>query len=134
MHPPPGSLSLLFAAGPASSRKRTHSMSTETDASMPSTPAPAAGGSSSSGGPAGIDDDAARERVKKWRAAAKHVLTDITSKRYANKFSAPVSDKEAPNYRDVVRRPMDLGTVKARLADGVRRRRGLGRGLGRGGA
>ena len=30
-------------------------------------------------------------------------------------FSAPVSDADAPGYSKIVRRPMDLGTVKGRL-------------------
>lgn len=30
-------------------------------------------------------------------------------------FSAPVSDADAPGYSSVVGRPMDLGTIKARL-------------------
>ena len=87
-------------------------MSTEPDTSTPGTPAVAAT-------PAAAEDDAARDRIKRWRRSAQLVLSDLASKRYANRFSVPVSEKDAPNYRSMVCRPMDLGTVKARLSDGV---------------
>jgi sorbitol-specific phosphotransferase system component IIC len=41
--------------------------------------------------------------------------------RYANLFLKAVSEKEAPGYYDVVRRPTDLATIKAKLESGVSR-------------
>ncbi|XP_027538290.1 bromodomain-containing protein 8 isoform X3 [Neopelma chrysocephalum] len=45
-----------------------------------------------------------------WRMIASH--------RYSSPFLKPVSEKQAPGYRDVVKRPMDLTTIKRRLAKG----------------
>ncbi|XP_027574421.2 bromodomain-containing protein 8 isoform X6 [Pipra filicauda] len=45
-----------------------------------------------------------------WRMIASH--------RYSSPFLKPVSEKQAPGYRDVVKRPMDLTSIKRRLAKG----------------
>ncbi|XP_075773993.1 bromodomain-containing protein 8 isoform X3 [Pelodiscus sinensis] len=42
----------------------------------------------------------------------------IASHRYSGPFLKPVSDKQAPGYKDVVRRPMDLTNIKRRLSKG----------------
>ncbi|XP_065411313.1 bromodomain-containing protein 8-like [Chrysemys picta bellii] len=42
----------------------------------------------------------------------------IASHRYCGPFLKPVSDKQAPGYKDVVRRPMDLTNIKRRLSKG----------------
>ncbi|XP_075456861.1 bromodomain-containing protein 8 isoform X3 [Ascaphus truei] len=42
----------------------------------------------------------------------------IASHRFAGIFMKPVSDKQAPGYKDVVKRPMDLSTIKRGLSKG----------------
>ena len=39
--------------------------------------------------------------------------------RYANLFLHPVRDDDAPGYRDVIHRPMDLSTTKRNIETGV---------------
>uniref|UniRef100_A0A8C9KPF3 Bromo domain-containing protein n=1 Tax=Serinus canaria TaxID=9135 RepID=A0A8C9KPF3_SERCA len=38
--------------------------------------------------------------------------------RFSSPFLKPVSEKQAPGYRDVVKRPMDLSSIKRRLSKG----------------
>ncbi|XP_068062225.1 bromodomain-containing protein 8 isoform X3 [Anomalospiza imberbis] len=45
-----------------------------------------------------------------WRMIASH--------RFSSPFLKPVSEKQAPGYRDVVKRPMDLSSIKRRLTKG----------------
>ncbi|XP_071426693.1 bromodomain-containing protein 8-like [Pithys albifrons albifrons] len=45
-----------------------------------------------------------------WRTIASH--------RYSSPFLKPVSEQQAPGYRDVVKRPMDLTSIKRRLSNG----------------
>lgn len=33
-------------------------------------------------------------------------------------FTSPVSEEQAPGYHEVVKRPMDLGTLRSRVAAG----------------
>jgi len=45
--------------------------------------------------------------------------SQISQHRNGNIFHNPIKDSEAPDYRDIVKRPMDLKTIKARIKDGV---------------
>ncbi|XP_066469045.1 uncharacterized protein [Tiliqua scincoides] len=45
-----------------------------------------------------------------WKMVAGH--------RYSGPFLKPVSEKQAPGYKDVVKRPVDLSTIKRRLCKG----------------
>uniref|UniRef100_A0A7M4F7Z0 Bromodomain-containing protein 8 n=1 Tax=Crocodylus porosus TaxID=8502 RepID=A0A7M4F7Z0_CROPO len=61
------------------------------------------------------DDPLQRMHFKKtllsiWKMIASH--------RYSGPFLKPVSDKQAPGYKDVVKRPMDLTTIKRSLSKG----------------
>ncbi|XP_041500616.1 bromodomain-containing protein 8-like, partial [Microtus oregoni] len=42
----------------------------------------------------------------------------IASHRFSSPFLKPVSEKQAPGYKDVVKRPMDLTTLKRNLSKG----------------
>jgi hypothetical protein len=67
------------------------------------------------------DDTEARDRAKRWRSVAKKQLDYLMSTQYADTFAKPVSERSAPDYHTIVRRPMDFGTVGTRLTrDGVR--------------
>jgi bromodomain-containing protein 8 len=45
--------------------------------------------------------------------------SQISQHRNGNIFHNPIKDSEAPDYREIVKRPMDLKTIKARIKDGV---------------
>lgn len=45
--------------------------------------------------------------------------SQISQHRNGNIFHNPIKDSEAPDYRDIVKRPMDLKTIKTRIKDGV---------------
>jgi bromodomain-containing protein 8 len=47
------------------------------------------------------------------------VHQQIYQHRGGNIFHNPIKKSEAPDYYEIVRRPMDLKTVKARIKDGV---------------
>lgn len=43
----------------------------------------------------------------------------ISQHRYGNIFHNPIKKHEAPDYHDIIKRPMDLKTIKARIKEGV---------------
>ena len=43
----------------------------------------------------------------------------ISQHRYGNIFHNPIKKSEALDYHDIVKRPMDLKTIKARVKDGL---------------
>lgn len=45
--------------------------------------------------------------------------SQISQHRNGNIFHNPIKDSEAPDYREIVKRPMDLKTIKARIKDGI---------------
>jgi len=49
--------------------------------------------------------------MKVWRAISQH--------RFASVFKNPVSLEEAPDYDDIIKRRMDLSTIKKRLEEGI---------------
>lgn len=48
------------------------------------------------------------------------VLNDILSHKHASLFSAPVKERDAPGYSDVVLRPQDLKAIRKAIHDGSR--------------
>ena len=45
--------------------------------------------------------------------------SQISAHRYGNIFHNPIKKSEAPDYHDIVKRPMDLKTIKSRVKDGL---------------
>jgi bromodomain-containing protein 8 len=45
--------------------------------------------------------------------------SQISAHRNGNIFHNPIKNSEAPGYRDIVKRPMDLKTIKAKIKDGA---------------
>ncbi|KAI0081773.1 Bromodomain-containing protein [Panus rudis PR-1116 ss-1] len=43
----------------------------------------------------------------------------ISAHRFGNIFHNPIKKSEAPDYHDIVKRPMDLKTIKSRVKDGL---------------
>ena len=48
------------------------------------------------------------------------ILNDITGHKYASLFSAPVKERDAPGYRDLIYQPQDLKSIKTAIAAGGR--------------
>lgn len=46
------------------------------------------------------------------------VHSQISQHRNGNIFHNPIKKSEAPDYYDIVKRPMDLKTIKARIREG----------------
>ncbi|WVR07773.1 hypothetical protein IAU60_004816 [Kwoniella sp. DSM 27419] len=46
------------------------------------------------------------------------LLDIVSSHRNGNVFQNPVKKNDAPDYRDVIKRPMDLKTIRSRIKDG----------------
>ncbi|RKP22226.1 Bromodomain-containing protein, partial [Syncephalis pseudoplumigaleata] len=45
------------------------------------------------------------------------IWRDLANHRYASIFAQPIRRQQAPGYYDIVRRPMDLNTVRKRIRD-----------------
>ena len=45
--------------------------------------------------------------------------SQISQHRFGNIFHNPIKKSEAPDYLDIVKRPMDLKTIKSRVKDGL---------------
>ncbi len=45
--------------------------------------------------------------------------SQISQHRYGNIFHNPIKKSEAPDYHDIIKRPMDLKTIKSRVKDGL---------------
>ncbi|KAF8525354.1 Bromodomain-containing protein [Gautieria morchelliformis] len=45
--------------------------------------------------------------------------SQISQHRNGNIFHNPIKDSEAPDYHEIVKRPMDLKTMKTRIKDGA---------------
>ena len=53
-----------------------------------------------------------------WRKSILVVLGRIMQHKHAHLFNSPVSEAVAPEYRDLVYRPMDLGSIKKNIESG----------------
>jgi histone acetyltransferase len=47
------------------------------------------------------------------------ILTQISKMKAAEPFLFPVQEEHAPNYSEIIKHPMDLGTMEKKLKDGV---------------
>ncbi|VDD90471.1 unnamed protein product [Enterobius vermicularis] len=56
--------------------------------------------------------------TKPLHSVMSDVLDSITSKDYSNVFANPVTDKEVPGYSTIIKNPMDLSTMRKKLARG----------------
>ncbi len=60
-----------------------------------------------------------KKGVKDWRATVLSLLENAMGFPAALPFTSPVSKKDAPGYHAVIKRPMDLGTLRDRVAKGM---------------
>lgn len=56
---------------------------------------------------------------KKFQNVIGMLHSTISQHRYGNIFHHPIKKSEAADYHDIVKRPMDLKTIKARVKDGL---------------
>lgn len=56
---------------------------------------------------------------KKFQNVIGMLHSTISQHRYGNIFHNPIKKTEAADYHDIVKRPMDLKTIKARVKDGL---------------
>jgi len=59
------------------------------------------------------------KEYKAWKKGVLLVWSQIAAHKHANIFAGPVSEGEAPDYKNVVMEPMDLGTIKKNIEAGV---------------
>lgn len=64
------------------------------------------------------DENDAAITLKRFQSAVTPLVSNITSHRFASVFMHPVSDKDAPNYSDVIKTPIDLKCIKAQIKSG----------------
>ncbi|KAJ7180148.1 hypothetical protein C8R43DRAFT_971916 [Mycena crocata] len=57
--------------------------------------------------------------LKRFQTVITMVHTQISQHRNGNIFHNPIKPSEAPDYHDIVKRPIDLKTIKAKIKDGV---------------
>ncbi|KAF9567318.1 hypothetical protein CPC08DRAFT_746866 [Agrocybe pediades] len=57
--------------------------------------------------------------LKKFQNVISMLHSQISQHRNGNIFHNPIKDSEAPDYHEIVKRPMDLKTIKTRVKDGV---------------
>jgi bromodomain-containing protein 8 len=56
---------------------------------------------------------------KKFQSVINLIHSQISQHRSGNIFHNPIKPSEAPDYYEIVKRPMDLKTIKTRIRDGV---------------
>jgi bromodomain-containing protein 8 len=57
--------------------------------------------------------------IKRFQAVISMLHSQISQHRNGNIFHNPIKDSEAPDYHEIVKRPMDLKTMKTRIKDGA---------------
>ncbi|WWD19540.1 hypothetical protein CI109_104001 [Kwoniella shandongensis] len=84
------------------------------------TPAPAsASASASAAGGSGTRSTRNQQQASKSSQKLLYSLLDtISSHRNGNVFQNPVKKSDAPDYHEVIKRPMDLKTIRGRIKDG----------------
>ncbi|OUM66974.1 hypothetical protein PIROE2DRAFT_40419 [Piromyces sp. E2] len=59
------------------------------------------------------------DRSKGWRKNIMMIWNDIANHRYGPVFLNPVKVEDAPDYYDIIKKPMDLNSIKQRVKDGI---------------
>ncbi|KAG0241029.1 Bromodomain-containing protein 8 [Mortierella sp. GBA43] len=55
---------------------------------------------------------------KKWRKILMMIWSDIANHRFGAVFMQPIKEQDAPGYYYMIKRPMDLKSIKERIRDG----------------
>ena len=72
------------------------------------------------GGGDSADDEAEKARKKSWKKSILMVYERIASHRYISPFLVPVRRDGAEDYYQIIKRPMDLTTIRSNITDGLR--------------
>ena len=64
------------------------------------------------------DDPEAEKALRAWRKSIVILYNEIASHKYASVFLKPISEERVPGYHAVVKRPMDLQTIKRNVESG----------------
>lgn len=56
--------------------------------------------------------------AKKFQTVINGLHSNISGHRNGTLFHNPIKDSDAPDYYDLVKRPIDLKTIKAKIKDG----------------
>ena len=58
--------------------------------------------------------------MRNFLRTSQTILNDITSHKHAYMFQQPLSNRQAPGYKDVIYRPQDLKSIKSAITGGAR--------------
>eukprot|EP00794_Sanderia_malayensis_P005432 gene5432-6111_t len=67
----------------------------------------------------GSNDPDNVQAQRNWRKSIMLVWKSIASHKYANVFMHPVTNDEAPGYDSIIKRPIDLSTIKKNIETGA---------------
>ncbi|KAG0044298.1 hypothetical protein BGZ83_010476 [Gryganskiella cystojenkinii] len=56
---------------------------------------------------------------KKWKKILMMIWTDIANHRFGAVFMQPIKEHDAPGYYQMIKRPMDLKSIKERIREGL---------------
>jgi len=57
--------------------------------------------------------------AKRFQTVINPLYTQIHAHRYGTVFQNPIKEADAPDYSEIVKRPIDLKTIKAKMKDGT---------------
>ncbi|KAG2013619.1 TATA-binding protein associated factor Taf2 [Coprinopsis cinerea AmutBmut pab1-1] len=104
-------------AGRESKRLREDSEYADDDEN-PESPAPSSHATRSRGSRSGARSEE-QVALKRFQNVIGLVHSQISQHRNGTIFHNPIKHSEAPDYHDIVKKPMDLKTIKARVKDGL---------------
>lgn len=65
------------------------------------------------------DDPESEKSLRQWRKSIMILWNEIAAHKYASVFLRPITEEKVPGYLSVVRRPMDLQTIKRNIESGL---------------
>merc|ERR1712179_519940 len=65
------------------------------------------------------DENEAEKAYRAWKRPIMILWNEIAAHKFASVFLRPITDDQSPGYHDVIHRPMDLKTIKARIENGT---------------
>ncbi|KAJ2849035.1 hypothetical protein IWW36_002919 [Coemansia brasiliensis] len=63
------------------------------------------------------DKAADEQQLRNWKKNINMVWREISGHRYGSMFLGPIKSADAPHYYEVIRKPLDLKTIKNRIRD-----------------
>ncbi|KAJ1727072.1 hypothetical protein LPJ61_004779 [Coemansia biformis] len=78
---------------------------------------PAAQGQAHAGGSRAVGSAGDEQQLKNWKKNINMVWREISGHRFGGMFLSPIKSADAPQYYEVIRKPLDLKTIKNRIRD-----------------